>query len=134
MIAAALVALALQGSLDARAREFHCDDPQNQMEMNVCAQIDFERADAELNGVWGQVVADARRADREIQREYDRRPTSEAKLREAQRAWLVFRDAHCTVQGYDEARGGTMEPMVYGSCRAELTRQRTAQLRGLGEQ
>jgi len=134
VIAAALVALALQGSLDARAREFHCDDPQNQMEMNVCAQIDFERADAELNAAWRVAVAGARAADAELDRRYDQRPTSEAKLREAQRAWLVFRDAHCTVQGYDEARGGTMEPMVYGGCRAELTRQRTAQLRGPGGQ
>ena len=129
-----LLALALQGSLDARAREFHCDDPQNQMEMNMCAGLDFERADAELNTVWRQVIADARARDRELDRRYDQRPTTEAKLREAQRAWLVFRDAHCTVQGYDEARGGSMEPMVYGGCRAALTRQRTAQLRGLGEQ
>jgi len=128
-----LLALALQGSLDARAREFHCDDPQNQMEMNICAGLDFERADAELNILWRQVVASARARDRELDRRYDQRPTSEAKLREAQRAWLVFRDAHCAVQGYDEARGGSMEPMVYGTCRAELTRQRIAQLRGLGE-
>jgi len=128
-----MLALALQGSLDARAREFHCDDPQNQMEMNICAGLDFERADAELNILWRQVIASARASDRELDRRYDQRPTSEAKLREAQRAWLVFRDAHCAVQDYDEARGGSMEPMVYGTCRAELTRQRIAQLRGLGE-
>lgn len=123
-----MVALALQGSLDTRAREFHCDDPQNQMEMNVCAGLDFERADAELNAAWRVAIADARAADAELDRRYDQRPTTEAKLREAQRAWLVFRDAHCTVQGYDEARGGSMEPMVYGACRARLTRERTAQL------
>jgi uncharacterized protein YecT (DUF1311 family) len=128
-----LLALALQGSLDARAREFHCDDPQNQMEMNVCAGLDFERADAELNNLWRQTIAGARARDRALDRRYDQRPTTEAKLREAQRAWLLFRDAHCTVQGYDEARGGTMEPMVYGACRARLTRERVAQLRGLGE-
>ena len=100
-----LLALALQGTLDARAREFHCDDPQNQMEMNMCAGLDFERADAELNAAWRVALAGARAADAELDRRYDRRPTTEAKLREAQRAWLVFRDAHCTVQGYDEARG-----------------------------
>ncbi|HEV2816443.1 MAG TPA: lysozyme inhibitor LprI family protein [Allosphingosinicella sp.] len=128
-----LLALALQGSLDARAREFHCADPQTQLEMNMCAGLDFERADAELNAAWRVAIAEARTRDREIDRRYDQRPTTEAKLREAQRAWLVFRDAHCTVQGYDEARGGSMEPMVYSGCRAALTRQRTAQLRGLGE-
>jgi uncharacterized protein YecT (DUF1311 family) len=128
-----LLVLALQGSIDARALEFHCDDPQNQMEMNICAGLDFERADAALNILWRQVIASARARDRELDQRYDQRPATEAKLREAQRAWLVFRDAHCTVQGYDEARGRSMEPMVYGACRAELTRQRTAQLRGLGE-
>jgi uncharacterized protein YecT (DUF1311 family) len=134
MISAVVLALASQASLDVRAREFHCEDPQNQMEMNVCAQIDFERADAELNTAWRVAIAGARAADAELDRRYDQRPTSEAKLREAQRAWLLFRDAHCTVEGYDQARGGTMEPMVYGGCRAALTRQRTAQLRGSGEQ
>ena len=134
MIPALFLAVALQGSIDARAREFHCADPQTQLEMNMCAGLDFERADAELNAVWREAVAGARAADAELDRRYDQRPTTEAKLREAQRAWLVFRDAHCTVQGYDEARGGSMEPMVYGSCRAALTRRRTAQLRGQGEQ
>ena len=131
MISAALLALALQGSTDARAREFHCDDPQNQMEMNMCAGLDFERTDAELNAAWGVAIAGARAADRALDRRFDRRPTSEAKLREAQRAWLVFRDAHCTVQGYDEARGGSMEPMVYDGCRVAITRQRITQLLGL---
>jgi uncharacterized protein YecT (DUF1311 family) len=130
MISTLILAAALQGSFDERARDFHCDDPQNQMEMNVCAGIDFDRADAELNAVWREAITEARARDREINRQYDQRPTTEAKLREAQRAWIVFRDAHCTVQGYEEARGGTMEPMVYGACRAALTRERIAQLRG----
>jgi uncharacterized protein YecT (DUF1311 family) len=74
------------------------------------------------------VIAGARGRDRELDRSYDVRPTTEAKLREAQRAWIVFRDAHCTVEGYDQARGGSMEPMVYHGCRARLTRERTRQL------
>jgi uncharacterized protein YecT (DUF1311 family) len=128
MIATLLFALALQGSLDAQARDHQCSDPQTQMDMNFCAEIDFERADAELNAAWREAIAAARAGDREIDRRSDQRPTEEAKMREAQRAWLIFRDAQCTVEGY-EARGGTMEPMVYGGCRARLTRERTAQLR-----
>ena len=30
----------------------HCDDPQTQSEMNACAALDFERADAELNAAY----------------------------------------------------------------------------------
>jgi uncharacterized protein YecT (DUF1311 family) len=128
MIFALLLATALQASLDARARDAHCRDPQTQADMNFCAEIDFERADAALNAAWREAIAAARTADREIDRS-DQRPTEEAKMREAQRAWLIFRDAQCTVEGYDEARGGSMEPMIYSGCQARLTRERTAQLR-----
>jgi len=127
-----VLALALQGALDARHREHDCDAPMAQMDMNACAAIDFERADAELNAAWREVIAGAREADREIDRDHDRRPASEAKLREAQRAWIVFRDAHCTYDSY-ESRGGSMEPMLYHGCRAALTRARIRQLTGAAE-
>ena len=133
MITIFVLALALQGSLETRHREHNCNSPMTQMDMNFCAAIDFERADAELNAAWRAAIAGARAADREIDRRYNVRPTSEAKLREAQRAWIVFRDAHCTLQGYDEARGGSMEPMVYEGCRAALTRERIGQLAGVAD-
>jgi len=100
-----------------------CRDPQTQVEMNACAA-------RELNIAYREAIAGARADDAELDRQADTRPTSEAVLREAQRAWVTFRDAHCTLQGYQEARGGSMEPMSYNSCRAGLTRARTAQLRG----
>jgi uncharacterized protein YecT (DUF1311 family) len=107
-----------------------CRDPQSQMMMNMCAARDFEIADRELNAAYREAIAGARAEDAELDRASDPRPTSEAVLREAQRAWAAFRDAHCTLQGYQEARGGSMEPMSYNVCRATLTRERTAQLRG----
>jgi uncharacterized protein YecT (DUF1311 family) len=126
-------ALAFSASLQTPYQDRHCDDPQSQNDMNACAAIAFEQADTELNAAWRSAVEGASTADRELDRRYDRRPTNLAKLREAQRAWLVFRDAHCAIQGYDEARGGSMEPMVYEGCRAQLTRERTRQLRGPSE-
>ena len=72
------LALALLVSLQGPSGEWNCDDAQSQMEMNVCAAIDFERADAELNALWPALIAAAREADREIDRDYDDRPTSEA--------------------------------------------------------
>jgi uncharacterized protein YecT (DUF1311 family) len=118
--------------LSAQDPQWNCADPQAQQEMNYCAAQDFARADAELNAEYRRAVADAQRADREeagYRVEGDNRPGEEATLREAQRAWLAFRDAHCRLEGY-EARGGSMEPMLYEGCRATLTRARTAQLRG----
>jgi uncharacterized protein YecT (DUF1311 family) len=125
MFHAGLALLAAQAS---SAEGWHCDNPQVQMEMNACAAIDFERADAELNAEYRRSIAWARDADREGRAPGDDRPGDEATLREAQRAWLAFRDAQCRLEGY-EARGGSMEPMLYEGCRARLTRERTRQLR-----
>jgi uncharacterized protein YecT (DUF1311 family) len=128
LIAAALLAQ------PADEAEWNCDDPQYQAEMNMCAGFDFQRADAELNRLWPGLIAGAREADRELDRSYDERPGYEDTLRRAQRAWIAFRDEHCTWQGY-EARGGSMETMLYQGCRAALTRERIRQLTqpGLGD-
>lgn len=111
-----------------------CDNAQTQAVMNYCAAQDFRRADAELNALWNKVIADAREAEKDY-RSYntnknDERPSSDIVLRNAQRAWLKFRDNHCAWEAYGEARGGSMEPMVYESCRARLTAERLDQLRG----
>jgi uncharacterized protein YecT (DUF1311 family) len=106
----------------------NCADPQYQAEMNLCAARDLERADAELNRLWREVIAAARANDREIDREFDQQPTYEATLRNAQRAWVTFRDAHCEHESF-EARGGSMQSMLYEACRAALTQERIKQLR-----
>jgi uncharacterized protein YecT (DUF1311 family) len=112
----------------AQEPTLNCTDPQAQLEMNLCAARDFEEADAELNRLWREVIASARARDREIDRSHDRQPTHEATLRNAQRAWITFRDAHCQHESF-EARGGSMQPLLYEGCRASLTRERIKQLR-----
>ena len=129
----ALYLLALQVStpaLDAEWREHNCADPQYQSDMNACEEIEFQRSDLELNQVWRTAIAAAQTSDRELDRSSDTRPGYEETLRAAQRAWLTFRDQHCTWQAYGEARGGTMEPMSYSACRRAVTRERIEQLRG----
>ena len=114
------------------AQEPDCRTAETQADMNRCAYLDFQAADRELNQLWPQVIAAARAADAEIDRSYDQAPTSEQAVRNAQRAWITFRDEQCTYEGH-EARGGSMETMIYEGCRATLTRQRIEQLRGLLE-
>jgi len=53
-------------------------------------------------------------------------------LLEAQRAWLVYRDAQCRLEGYS-LLGGSAQPMIVSGCLAMLTRQRTQELRDLVE-
>ena len=126
MIATLALALLAAGQPDDG---LNCDDARSQAEMNACAARDFETADAELNRVWRDSIANARELDREPDANADERPSYENTLRDAQRAWLAFRDAQCEWEGY-EARGGSMETMIYESCRAALTRERIDQLRG----
>ena len=108
----------------AAAQAPNCANPQNQMEMSECAANDFAAADAQLNAVWARVVAAQRT---ETIPRGDRRPSALVVLRNAQRAWISFRDNQCTWEGY-QARGGTMEPMLYNQCRARLTHVRIEQL------
>ena len=121
--------------LSAQDPQWNCANPQAQQEMNYCAGQDFERADAELNAAYRTAITGAQAADREFAGNQagpagrSSEPGEEASLREAQRAWVTFRDAQCRLAGY-EARGGSMEPMLYNGCRATLTRARTAELRG----
>lgn len=128
-----MISLTLALLLAAQDPQWNCANPQAQQEMNYCAGQDAERADAELNTVYRTAIAAAQAADREYaglpQVRADPGPGEEATLREAERAWVSFRDANCRLQSF-EARGGSMQPMLEGGCRATMTRARTAELRG----
>ena len=58
--------------------------------------------------------------------------TNSEMLRDAQRAWIPFRDKACAAES-NLARGGTMQSMLVSSCMERLTRQRTEDLRYFGE-
>lgn len=102
-----------------------CIDPQTQMEMTYCAGDDYETADADLNALWPDIVAAAKQNDEYVADMARERgvPTTLEALRNAQRAWIAFRDAQCEYEAY-EVFGGTMQPMVGSLCLARLTRER----------
>jgi len=50
------------------------------------------------------------------------------KLRQAQRAWITYRDTKCEAQGRD-MRGGTGEALLIGGCLVEETKKRAGELR-----
>ena len=102
-----------------------CIDPQTQMEMTYCAGVDYEEADADLNALWPDIVAAAKQNDEYVADMARERgvPTTLEALRNAQRAWITFRDAQCEYEAY-EVFGGTMQPMVGSLCLARLTRER----------
>ena len=84
--------------------------------MNRQAAKDFERADTELNKTYEALLRKLPDAE------------SKQKLKESQRAWLAFRDAEAALAA-DQARGGSMAPIVRYETMAELTQQRIKQLK-----
>ncbi len=111
-------------ALGAAEPALDCKNPVTQSDMNRCAYQDFQQADAELNRVWKKVSATMKGRDKEMDRASDQRPGYHETLLAGQRAWLIYRDQHCTLAGF-EMRGGSAEPLVRESCRASVTTART---------
>jgi uncharacterized protein YecT (DUF1311 family) len=92
-----------------------------QPEMNRCADEDSTAADAELNHIYQQLLA---------KNKGDENATK--KLRDAQRAWVAFRDAQLQAlyPAEDKQREyGSIYPMCYAIVVTAMTKERTAQLR-----
>jgi uncharacterized protein YecT (DUF1311 family) len=96
-----------------------CAKATTQYDMNQCAGQISGAADKELNATYQAVL-----------RKWAAYPELIAKLRQAQRAWLSYRDADLAArfansQGPDR---GTAYPAAYAFYQASLERERTARL------
>ncbi|MGR6468604.1 lysozyme inhibitor LprI family protein [Rhizobium sp. PAMB 3182] len=127
----AVVGLPLAASASAQQNpDVDCSDPTTQTDMNICAYQDWQAADKELNAVYKEAVAYAKDEDTQFA-DIDKNLVGALDaLKKAQRAWVEYRDGHCDGMGF-QARGGSMEPLLVGSCLADLTRQRTKELKEL---
>jgi len=92
-----------------------CADAQSQAEMNICAGKEYKAADATLNEVYRQLVSMLDNEDK-------------SQLKEAQTAWLKYRDTNCEFVA-DQYKGGTIRPMIHGLCLADMTRNRATELK-----
>jgi uncharacterized protein YecT (DUF1311 family) len=114
LVACALTHVASAQKKKPAATASPCDEARTQMDMNECADREYRKADAELNRVYQQLMRASGGRD--------------AKLKSAQLAWIKFRDAECDYEAaFNE--GGSMQPMTYSFCLADVTRARTKQLR-----
>jgi uncharacterized protein YecT (DUF1311 family) len=106
------------GSPPAQATDCSSQDLKMR-ELTECADQRLKRADADLNTVYAAVQKKIEAADRK-------------RLRDAERAWITFRDAECLyrIGGEDYGdQGGTLWPMLELQCRADLTEARVKDLR-----
>lgn len=110
-----LLLLAISVSAQKPGKTDPCANPQTQIEMTQCAAEAYKAADVVLNQVYQKLVAmlDA---------------DEKAQLKEAQTAWIKYRDANCDFVA-DQYKGGTIRPMIYAGCLADVTKKRTSELR-----
>lgn len=101
-----------------------CINAVSQQEMNLCAEAEWQVADAELNRAYKAVVASMREMDEYLPPELQ---GAEDALRTAQRAWITYRDGNCTVSGFP-MRGGSAEPLLVYGCLRRMTENRTYEL------
>ncbi|HEY2033069.1 MAG TPA: lysozyme inhibitor LprI family protein [Rhizomicrobium sp.] len=110
-------ALVLLASTGARAGDtVDCNNAMTQMDMNICADREYQRADKALGHAYTTAMSSEDGKGREL-------------LRASERAWIAFRDAECTYEANASA-GGSIQPMEYSNCLTELTKARTKQLGG----
>jgi uncharacterized protein YecT (DUF1311 family) len=103
-------------SLPAAANE--CDSAVTQTEMNMCADLEFRQVDSQLNEAY-----------QELRNAYKTVDGAAEALRNAQRAWVSFRDADCAMTRISS--GGSVEKMVITQCLTKRTAERLADFRRL---
>ncbi|WP_431300045.1 lysozyme inhibitor LprI family protein [Tabrizicola sp. BL-A-41-H6] len=119
-----LAALFIVLAAPVAGQEVDCTAAITQMEMNYCAEQDWSKADTGLNQAYQMAMADLKQALAERPEDLTKETTL---LRDAQRAWIAFRDANCAVAGYP-MRGGSAEPLLIYACLRGMTLARTEDL------
>ncbi|ABD54665.1 lysozyme inhibitor LprI family protein [Jannaschia sp. CCS1] len=110
----ALILLLALMALPASAQTPACDPNQPQIDLSECHAREAARWDELLNIIYRRVIQTLD-ADGEV------------RLREAQRAWITYRDLTCEMERMRYA-GGSIAPMIQSQCVARLTEQRTRDL------
>ena len=114
-------------TLPAAAQDIDCANAVTQQDMNQCAYEDWDAADAELNAAYKRAMTLLAGWDADLPETEKGAATA---LKEAQLAWITFRDKACEVEGY-AMRGGSAEPLLVYGCMRQLTEDRAGQLNAL---
>jgi uncharacterized protein YecT (DUF1311 family) len=86
-------------------------------DQSVCLSAKHKRTDAELNASYQKALKSAHYGEKDVQN-----------LKDAQRKWIVYRDAACEAEYYLWG-GGSGGPNAHIMCLIELTKERTTHLK-----
>lgn len=92
-----------------------CEDATTQADMNICWGNEYKKADAALNKTYEALAA---MLDEE----------EKTQLRTAENAWLKYRNTNCEFVA-DQYKGGSIRPMIAAICLADVTNNRTSELK-----
>ena len=106
--------------------QIDCAAAETQTDLNACARMDFDEAESNLNDAFKAAVA-AMRNLKAAGGNSGADMGAKAVLREAQRAWVTFRDLACASQRW-RVHGGSMEPMVVVQCKPRISGTRADDL------
>lgn len=110
-----LAAALLSGLPEPGSAQASCSGTTS-LDATDCAYARWQRADAELNRLWGLLKPRA-----------DARGNGSALLAQ-QRQWLKRRDATCEPE---LGQGGSLDGAIYSDCMKDLTLQRNAEFRAM---
>jgi uncharacterized protein YecT (DUF1311 family) len=96
-------------------KDLDCKKAVAQMELNVCADREFQSWDAKLNVRYRSFLKSAN-------------PKDQALLKAAERNWIAYRDSECDYETAS-SEGGSIRPMEYSNCLTAKTRARIAELK-----
>ena len=92
-----------------------CANPLTQFDMNQCAGKAHRAADVTMNQIYRKLVS---MLDEE----------EKAQLKEAQSAWLKYRDTNCDFVA-DQYQGGSIRPLIQATCLGDMTKKRSIELK-----
>jgi uncharacterized protein YecT (DUF1311 family) len=127
---AVLAAFALASPPAYAQDKLDCKTAFTTVDLNACAEIELETADAALNAAYRQALAKIKKHDHE--KPYDAK-AYETAFRAAQRAWIAYRDADCKGVVPFIAGGGTATTGEILGCLTDKTKARTAEIMTLVE-
>lgn len=99
----------------AELKEILSDCPKSQTSMNFCSFRSFVKADLEMSTALANKLELLPLSCRE-------------QLQTDQAKWAIDRDNKCNKEADDTASGSSRRPMIFTTCQAETTEQRTEQL------
>jgi uncharacterized protein YecT (DUF1311 family) len=106
-----------------------CDKAPDNAKFLECADRELKKADAELNRVYGALLKRVSEGSEAVPG-YGTDPATA--LREAQRAWITFRDKNCHWKS-TSFYGGSGQSTIVAGCLVAVTRARVAELKSFDQ-